>query len=108
MLMHANNRRVDHLHGGVVGPGESAHNPGPDAGASPANETVVAGRVGTEVVRQVAPWRPGTQDPENAIEDTTVVHSWHTARLIRQHRLNGRPLVVREFVAHDSAPFSLG
>src|SRR5262245_17876899 len=47
---------------------------------------------------------PRSQDPEDAIEDTTVIHSWHAARLIRQHRLHGRPLVVREFVAHDSAP----
>jgi len=44
------------------------------------------------------------QDPEDAIEDTTIVHSWYIARLIRQHRLNGKPLIVREFVTHDSAP----
>src|SRR5215471_11443030 len=102
--MHAHNRRVDHLHGGVVGPGERAHNLGPDARASPANETVVAGRVPTEVVRQVTPWRPGPQDPEDAIEDAAVIHSWHTARLIGQHRLDGNPFVVGEFVAHDSGP----
>ena len=34
-----------------------------------------------------------------------VIHSWHAARPIRQHRLIGKPLMVREFVAHDSAPF---
>jgi hypothetical protein len=37
-----------------------------------------------------------------------VIHSWHAARLIRQHRPNDRPLIVREFVAHDSAPLSGG
>jgi hypothetical protein len=42
--------------------------------------------------------------PEDAVEDTTVIHSWHAARLIRQHRFDGKPLMVREFVAHDSAP----
>src|SRR5262249_8879654 len=45
-------------HGGVVGSGERAHNFGPAPRASPANETVIAGRVRTEVVRQVTPWRP--------------------------------------------------
>jgi len=34
----------------------------------------------------------------------SFTHSWHAARLIRQHRLDGRPLIVGEFVAHDSAP----
>ena len=105
--MHAHNRRVDHLHGGVVGSGERAHNFGPDARASPANETVIAGRVRTEVVRQVTPWRPRPQDLEYAIEDAAVIHSWHAARLIGQHRLDGNPFFVGEFVAHDSTP-SLG
>ena len=85
-------------------PGERAHDLGPDARSSPANEAIVAGRVRTEVVRQVAPWRPGSQDPEDAIEDAAVIHSWHAARLVRQHRLDGSPFVVGEFVAHDSAP----
>ena len=104
MLMHANNGRVDHLHGGIMSAGECAHDLGPHARPSPANEAIVAGRVRTEVVRQIAPWRPRSQDPEDAIEDTTVIHSWHAARLIRQHRLDGSPLIVGEFVAHDSAP----
>jgi hypothetical protein len=69
MLMHANNRRVDHLHGGITP-------------ARHANEPIVAGRVRTEVVRQVAPWRPRSQNPEDAIEDATVIHSWYAARLI--------------------------
>jgi hypothetical protein len=50
------------------------------------------------------PWRPGSQDPEDAIEDAAVIHSWHAARLIGQHQLDGSPFVVGEFVAHDSTP----
>src|SRR5262245_12046463 len=50
MLMHPNNRRVDHLHGGIMGAGECAHDLGPHAHSSPANEPIVAGRVRTEVV----------------------------------------------------------
>src|SRR5215510_14546228 len=55
MLMHADNRRVDHLHGSVVGARERVHNPGPDASPPPANEAIVAGAVRTEAVRQIAP-----------------------------------------------------
>src|SRR5262245_27245244 len=101
MLMHANNRRVDHLHSGIMGIGQRTHKFGPHTRASPANEPIVARRVRTEDVRQVAPWRPRSQYPENTIEDATVIHSWYAARLIRQHRFDGGPLIVREFVAHD-------
>jgi hypothetical protein len=63
MLMNAHDGCVDHLHGGVVGLGERAHNPRPDTRASPANETVVAGRIRTEVVRHGAPDRKTQKMP---------------------------------------------
>src|SRR3954468_20034699 len=103
MLMHANNRRVDHLHGSIMSASQCTHELRPHARPSPANEPIVAGRVRTEAFWQVAPWCSRAQVPEDAIEDTTVIHSWHAARLIRQHRLIGKPLIVCEFVAHDSA-----
>ena len=102
--MHADNRRVDHLHRRIMGSGQRVHDAAPDASPSPANEAVVAGGVRTEVIGQVAPWCSRSQDPEDAIEDTPVVHPWHAARLVRQHRLDGRPFMVGEFVAHDSSP----
>src|ERR1700740_239291 len=101
--MHTDNRGVDHLDSGIMGSRKRIYDTGPDASPPPTDEAVVARSVRTEVLWQVAPWRPGSQDPEGAIEDTTVIHSRHAARLIRQHRLNGKPLIVREFVAHDSA-----
>ena len=61
--------------------------------------------VRTEVVWQIAPRRPRSQVPENAIEDTAIIHPRNAARLVRQHRSNGGPLIIGEFVAHDSAPF---
>lgn len=73
--MHANNRRVDHLHGSIMSIGQRAHELGPHAGPSPANEPIVASRVRTEVFWQVAPWCSGAQHPEETIEDTTVIHS---------------------------------
>jgi hypothetical protein len=84
--------------------GQCAHNPSPYARSSPANETVVASGVRAEVVWQIAPRCPRSQDPEDAIENTTVIHPWHAAWLVGQHRLDSSPLIVGEFVAHDSAP----
>ena len=46
----------------------------------------------------------GAQDPEDAVEDATIIHPMHTTRLVRQHWLDGSPLVVVEFVAHDFDP----
>src|SRR5882672_8096643 len=77
VLMHADNGRVYHLHRGVMSPGECTHDLGPDACSSPANEAIVAGRVRTEVDWQVAPRCSRSQDPEDAIENTTVIHPWH-------------------------------
>ena len=57
------------------------------------------------IARQIAPPCSGSQDPDDAIEDTTVVHSGNAARLVRQHRLDGRRLTVGEFVAHDFEPW---
>src|SRR5262249_48193558 len=102
--MHADDRRVDHLHGGAMNADQYAHNPGPYARSTPANEAVVASGVGTEVVCQITPWCTGSQDPENAVENTTIVHPRNATRLVRQHRLDCSPFMVGEFVAHDSKP----
>ncbi|SDC63998.1 multidrug efflux pump [Bradyrhizobium brasilense] len=44
------------------------------------------------------------KDPEDAIQDSSVVDPRNATRLVRQHRLDGDPFMVGEFVAHDSSP----
>ena len=102
VLVHAHNGRVDHLHGRVMSRSERVHDPAPDASPSPANETIVAGRIWTEAVWQIAPRCAGSQNPKDAVQNTSVVHTRHAARLIWQHWPDGNPFLVREFVAHDS------
>jgi hypothetical protein len=51
--MYADDRRVDHVHGGVMSPSQCVHNPAPDAGPPPANEPIVAGGVGAEAVSRL-------------------------------------------------------
>jgi hypothetical protein len=51
MLVHADDRGVDHLNGGVMGSGECVHNPALDPSPSPTNESLVAGGVWTEAGR---------------------------------------------------------
>ena len=42
---------------------------------------------------------PGSQDPEDAIEDAKVIHPWYAARLVLQPRPDGSPFLVGAFVA---------
>ena len=37
VLVHADDGRVDHLNGGIMGSGERVHDPAPDTGPSPTN-----------------------------------------------------------------------
>jgi hypothetical protein len=102
VLMNPHNRSVDHLDGSIMGGSQSVHNPAPDASPPPADEAVVASGVGAEALRQITPRCPRSQDPEDAIQDTAVVHPPDTAWLVRQHWIDGGPLMVGEFIAHDS------
>jgi len=81
--MHANNRGVDHLDSGIMGSRKCGYDAAPDTGPPPTDEAVVACGVRTKHLGEVMPRRSGAQDPEDAIEDTTVVHPRNTTRLVR-------------------------
>src|SRR4051794_31746978 len=104
MLMHADNGGVDHLDSGIISRGKCVYDAAPDTSPPPANEAVVARSVWTKRLGQITPGCSGSQDPEDAIENTTVVYSRNAARLARQHRPDGDPFIIGEFVAHDSSP----
>jgi hypothetical protein len=104
MLMHADNGGVDHLDSGIMGTGKRVYDAAPDTSPPPANESVVASCVWAERLRQITPGCSRSQDPEDAIEDTTVVYPRNSTRLVRQHRLDSRPLIVGEFIAHGLKP----
>jgi hypothetical protein len=53
--------------------------------------------VWTEAIRQLAPRRPRPQDPEDALR-TRRLFTRYAARLVRQQRLDGSPLLVGDFV----------
>jgi hypothetical protein len=104
MLMPADNGGVDHLDSGIMGRGKCVYDAAPSTSPPPADEAVVARGVWTKRLGQITPWCSGSQDLEDAIEDTTVVYPRNAARLVRQHRLDGNPFIIGEFVAHDSSP----
>src|ERR1039458_7877997 len=97
VLMHTHDRRIDHLYCRIMSCGQCVHNLVPNARTSPTNKAIVAGRIGAKRLRQIAPWRTRTQDPKDAVEDTTVIHTGHTAWLTREERPDGGPFIDREF-----------
>src|SRR5215510_15318117 len=104
MLMHADAGGVDHLHSGIVGSSKCVHDTAPDTSPPPTDEAVVACGAGTKHLGQITPRCSRAQDPEDAIEDTTVVNPRNATRLVRQHGLDGNPFIIGEFVAHRSSP----
>jgi hypothetical protein len=57
MLMHSDNRDVDHLDSGIVSDGKCVYDAAPDTSPPPADETVIASGIRAERLRQIAPWR---------------------------------------------------
>jgi hypothetical protein len=102
VLMNAHNGRVYHLNGCIMSAGKRFHDPNPDTRPTPSNITVAASGVGAKALRHIASRGSGSQNPKDAVQDTPVVHAPHAARLIRQPRLDGNPLIIGEFIAHDS------
>ena len=87
--------------------GKPAHDACPDPRSPPTNETIVAGCAGAIGVWKIAPRRTRSQYPEDAIENTPVIHAGNAARLIREHHSNGTPFAVGKLVSHDWGLFQL-
>ena len=88
MLMHADNRGVDHLDNGIMSSGKRIYDPTPDISPPPAYEALVASSVWTKRLGQITPGCSGSEDPEDAIEDTAAVNPRNAPRLVGQHRLD--------------------
>ncbi|MBA7473270.1 hypothetical protein ES707_08605 [subsurface metagenome] len=104
MLMHADNRRVDHLDSGIVGSGKRVYDAAPDTGSPPPNEAVAASGARTKRLGQITGGSPGSQDPETTLRTRRSVTPGMPRGLFGSIGLS--PFIVREFVPHDSSPGS--
>ena len=77
---------------------QRVHDLVPDASTPPPNEAIVTGGAGTIDLWQVAPWRTRPKDPKDAVEHATVIYTPNAARLVGQHRFDGGPFIIAEFV----------
>src|SRR3546814_7815079 len=83
------------------------HDPVPDARLGPATKPIVAGGVRPIAFRKVRPGSSATQHPENAIQDTPVIHTRHTARLPRKHRSEEHTSELQSLMRISYAVFCL-
>jgi hypothetical protein len=102
VLVHTDNRRIDHLNRHIMSSGQHIHDPVPDSSPTPADEAVVASRRRSLALRQIAPRCARPQDPKDAVQDTPVVYTERAAWLVREHRLDDTPLTVAKLIPHDS------
>src|SRR4051794_8558945 len=102
--MDANDRRVDHSNVPVVGFCDHVHQAVPHAGLPPAIEAIVDGRWRPITLRQVGPPSSRPQYPKNAVQYPAIIDPRHTARLIRQTRLDRLPLGIRQLIAAHRKP----
>src|SRR5438094_4509567 len=72
MLMHPHRGAVDHLHIAGISGCDSGQNAVPYAGLTPPDKAVVAGRAGTEFIRQCPPRRARSQYPEDPVQNPSV------------------------------------
>jgi hypothetical protein len=100
MLMHADYGGVDHLDSGIVGRGKCVYDEAPDTSSPPADEAVVARGVWAKRLGQITPGCSRSQDPEDAIEDTTVVYPRNATRLVGQHR-GGQSMSAPGYFRHQ-------
>ena len=102
--MHAHDRTVDHLHAAVVRFDDSAHQAIPDTGFPPAVEAIVGRRVRPVALGQISPWCASAEDPEDAIENSSIVLRLRPAPIHGQQGFDNAPLEVGQIVAHDPSP----
>jgi hypothetical protein len=67
----------------------------PDTDLPRAHEAIVPGRAGTVPLGGVGRRNAGAQPLEGPVENPTVTDTRHSPQLVRQQRLNDRPLIVR-------------
>lgn len=104
LLVRPDESAVDHLDVGIRRVGNGVHHPIPDPNLTPSHEAIVAGGARTIAFRQVAPWRAGSQHPEDPVQHTAIINARYATRLVGQERLDHAPLEVGQVIsAHADA-----
>ena len=81
----------------AIDPGELGEDPFPHAAFGPAPEAVVERLLRTvDMFRAIAPATTALQSLDNPGKHAPVIDPWHPTRIVRQERLDPRPLIIRK------------
>src|SRR5207237_5862781 len=72
----------------------------PHPGLTPSHKTTMAGCVSAELVRQSPPGRTSPQHPEDPVQNSPIIYSPNTTRLVWQQGCNHLPLEVSYATVH--------
>ena len=95
-MRHAHRSVIHHHSVNVAGVRHGLHDPIPDPRTSPAIETVVNRGQWALLIWQITPRAGGPQDVEYAIDHAPVIHALHASTVVREHRLDERPLQIAQ------------
>src|SRR5262245_49943763 len=70
--MDANYGGIDHLQPTIMGLGDGIHEAVPNTCFAPSDKAIVAGGAWAVPLWQIAPWRTGSQHPEDAVQHAAV------------------------------------
>lgn len=107
MLVDTDAGRVDHHDLAFECGRNRRKQPVPHSGFGPADEPVVASCRGAVALWYLSPRRPSAEPPENAVQHPPVINARHSARLVRQQRLDNRPFPIHMFVSPPRHPASI-
>jgi hypothetical protein len=91
LLMDANYGGIDHLQPTIMGLGDGIHEAVPNTCFAPSDKAIVAGGAWAVPLWQIAPWRTGSQHPEDAVQHAAVIHARHATGFVGEKRFDGAP-----------------
>jgi hypothetical protein len=103
MLMDANYGGIDQLQPTVMGLGDGIHEAVLNTCFAPSDKAIVAGGAWVAPLWQIAPWRTGSQHPEDALQHAAVIHARHATGFVGEKRFDHAPFGVSQVIsAHAS------
>ena len=94
MLVDPDRGTVDHDQFAIESGADGGQKPVPYASFAPTHETVVARRVWPIALRDIRPGAACAKPPQYPIDHPTIINTRNTAHLVRQQRLDHRPLEI--------------
>lgn len=82
------------------------HHPIPDPSLAPSHEAIVASGARAIEFRQVAPWRTGSQHPEDPVQHPAIVNARHATRFVGEKRLDNESVEVSQVISAHAEPES--